>query len=364
MKIAHLLSGGVDSGLALALLKEAGHDITAFYLKIWLEDELSYLGSCPWQEDLRYCQELCQRLGVELRVVNLQREYFDTIVSYALSELRVGRTPSPDIFCNQKIKFGAFFSKIDLQEFDKVGTGHYGVISCDDDGIFHLFRAVDPVKDQSYFLSELSQEQLSRLVFPLGNYMKSEVRQMAEERNLPMKSRPDSQGICFLGKIKYSDFVRHYLGEKEGKIIEEGSGAELGTHHGVWFHTTGQRSGLGLSGGPWYVSRKDLEANIVYVVNKETYESRKKKEKQDFIVEELHWIAGAQEQVSQSYDIKLRHGPAIIPGELTLLGGGRGKVHLSRGDRGIAPGQFAIFYTGMETRGVGRVSLEPLSSCS
>ena len=248
MKVAVLLSGGVDSSVALHLARRGGaQDITAFYLKIWLEDELAFLGDCPWEEDLKYARAVCEQAGVPLQVVAMQSEYQERVVSYVVRELKAGRTPSPDILCNQWIKFGLFFEKLD-PSFDKVVSGHYAQVE-ERNGEFLLKRAPDPVKDQTYFLSRLSQAQLSRLWFPVGHLQKNEVRQLAQELHLPNRERRDSQGICFLGKIKYPEFVRFHLGEKEGAIINLDSGAQVGTHKGVWFHTVGQRKGLGLGGG-------------------------------------------------------------------------------------------------------------------
>ena len=166
MKIAVLVSGGVDSSVALKVLKDKGHEVIAFYLKIWLEDELSFLGDCPWEEDLSYAKKVCKQLGVPLKICPMQKEYWEKIVDYVLSEAKAGRTPSPDILCNQFIKFGLFFDRID-SSFDKVATGHYSVVK-EEGGLFHLYRSPDPIKDQSYFLSRLSQYQLSRALFPIS----------------------------------------------------------------------------------------------------------------------------------------------------------------------------------------------------
>src|ERR1041384_3952794 len=257
MKIAVLLSGGVDSSVALHLAKqEGGHELTAFYLKIWLEEELAFLGDCPWEEDLKFARAVCEQAGVPLQIVSLQTEYQERVVAHVLSELKRGRTPSPDILCNQWIKFGLFFDKIDAG-FDKVVSGHYAQIEqCD--GTYLLKRSPDPIKDQTYFLHGLNQTQLSRLWFPIGHLTKVAVRKLAQEWNLPNRDRKDSQGICFLGKIRYPDSVRFHLGEKVGDIVEFETGRKLAAHHGVWFYTIGQRKGLGLGGGPWYVVKKDV----------------------------------------------------------------------------------------------------------
>ena len=177
MKIAVLLSGGVDSSVALRLLKNENHDITAFYLKIWLQDEFSFLGDCPWEEDLKFAREVCSQVNVPLEVLPLQNEYWDTVVKYTIDEVKDGRTPNPDIYCNSLIKFGQFYDKID-GSFDKVASGHYANL-IENNGKFSLLRSPDPVKDQTYFLANLTQEQLSRALFPIGKFNKSEIRKLA-----------------------------------------------------------------------------------------------------------------------------------------------------------------------------------------
>ena len=342
MKIAVLLSGGVDSSVALRLLvEEGGHDITAFYLKIWLEDELAFLGDCPWEEDMKFVREICDQLDIPLKVVPLQKEYLDRVVSYVLAELKLGRTPSPDILCNERIKFGAFFDSIDAS-FDKVASGHYAQVE-EKDGHWHLKKAPDKVKDQTYFLSSLRQDQLSRACFPIGHLEKSEVRHLAEKYDLITQDRKDSQGICFLGKIKYSDFVKYHLGEKRGSIMELETGKKMGTHNGVWFYTIGQRQGLGLSGGPWYVTGRNLKTNTLHISRKEGQvkyaESRK-----SFTASNVHWIPVEPELTN--FEVKLRHGPQVNQAEVKKLADGSLQVDLSQLDPGIASGQSVIFYDG------------------
>jgi len=356
MRIAMLLSGGVDSSVALALARRAGHSITAFYLKIWLEDELSYLGSCPWEEDLAYARSVCRRLSVPLEVVPLQRDYYERVVEYALAELRRGRTPSPDIFCNQRIKFGVFADHIG-PEFDKIATGHYAIIE-EREGRWALRRSPDPVKDQTYFLSHLSQAQVARALFPIGAMHKSQVRRLAQELGLPTSERPDSQGICFLGKIRYPDFVRHYLGERTGSIVELESGSALGTHRGYWFHTIGQRQGLGLGNGPWYVVRKDIERNIIYVSHRARGLERARSE---FTACEPNWISGSPfADRTLRLDIKLRHGPELHSSSVAPLPGDRLHIAMDIPDDGIAPGQFAVFYRGDVCLGGARIAEDEL----
>jgi tRNA (5-methylaminomethyl-2-thiouridylate)-methyltransferase len=348
MNIAVLLSGGVDSSVVLAQLKDQGHDVTAFYLKIWLEDDMAFMGDCPWEQDLQYARAVCQQCDVSLEIISLQTEYHDRVVSYALDELKAGRTPSSDIFCNQRIKFGAFYDRINSR-FDKVATGHYASIQQDGE-IYRLIKGIDPVKDQTYFLSHLSQAQLSRALFPLGQYTKAQVRDLAKNYDLPTQDRKDSQGICFLGKIKYNEFVQFNLGDKPGDIVDLDSGKVLGGHKGYWFHTIGQRQGLGLSGGPWYVAQKDVDQNIVYVVHGEQLLQQARSE---FNVGQLHWIADPPRQTR--LQLKLRHGPAMIHCEVQSQPQDQWTVTLDEPDTGIAPGQFAVFYEEKECLGAGTI---------
>jgi len=331
VKTAVLLSGGVDSSVALHLLKRAGATaLAAYYLKIWLEEDLASLGNCPWEEDLRYARAVCEAAGVPLQVVPLQREYYDRVVSYAIEELREGRTPSPDIFCNERIKFGAFLDALQ-DSCDRVATGHYAIIEDSAAGPI-LKRAPDRVKDQTYFLSRLSRAQLGRALFPVGTMRKREVRKLACEWNLPNRERPDSQGICFLGKIRYPQFVRAYLGERPGDIVERESGRALGRHRGVWFHTIGQRAGLGLGSGPWYVVAKDTAANVVFVSHGSARPSRS-----TFTVSRLHWIGEAPS--GTRLQVRIRHAPALASCTIVPAETGSLKVTMSPPDPGIAPGQ-------------------------
>ncbi len=346
MKIAVLTSGGVDSSVALRLLKDQGHTVTAFYLKIWLEDEFKHLGECPWEEDLAFVRQICDEAKIPLEVLSMQKEYWDRVVSYTIAECKAGRTPNPDILCNQQIKFGQFYTKID-DSFQKVATGHYAQVE-ERDGLFHLIRSPDPIKDQTYFLSHLSQAQLSRALFPIGQYHKSEVRDLAQKFNLPNKSRKDSQGICFLGKIPYREFIREHLGLKPGDFIDQATGKKVGEHEGYWFYTIGQRFGLRLSGGPWFVVGKDIPKNIIYLANgaqpKEVLGSQ-------FAVENMNWILGFPPK-KKKLDVRIRHGAALHACTIES-DGPKIRVRLGEPIHGIAPGQFAVFYLGEECLGGG-----------
>jgi len=344
MKIAVLLSGGVDSSVALRLLKEQGHDLTAFYLKIWLQDEFSFLGECPWEEDLKFARAVCEQAEVPLEVLPLQTEYWENVVSYTIEEIKEGRTPNPDIFCNSLIKFGQFYYKIDPL-YEKVASGHYANIE-EANGKYILKTSPDPVKDQTYFLSYLTQKQISRALFPVGKYNKAEIRNLAEKFELPTRSRKDSQGICFLGQIKFKEFIKHHLGELEGEIIDVDSNKVMGKHPGYYYYTIGQRSGLKLGGGPWFVVGKDVKKNIVYI----SRENKAVREWDEFTVGKFNWISGSPPQKNE-LKVKLRHGVnmydcmvAWLPAEQAGLHDSVAKVKLGKPDKGIAPGQFAVFY--------------------
>ncbi|HTG46004.1 MAG TPA: tRNA 2-thiouridine(34) synthase MnmA [Verrucomicrobiae bacterium] len=347
MEVALLLSGGVDSSVALHRLKQAGHQVTAFYLKIWLEDELAFLGDCPWEDDLKYARAVCAQAGVPLRIVALQTEYQERVVSYALTELKAGRTPSPDILCNSWIKFGLFLEKIE-PTFEKIASGHYARVE-ERSGQFNLLRSPDPVKDQTYFLSRLTQTQLSRILFPIGHLTKTEVREQAHALQLPNRDRRDSQGICFLGKIKYPEFVRFHLGEKKGEVVNIETGEKLAEHQGVWFHTVGQRKGLGMGGGPWYVVKKDLPSNVVYVAHSENYLQHARLE---FTVSNVHWTNGEPAE-TVLLEVKVRHSPRLEKCRLSRLTSDRWQVSLQEKDQGIASGQSAVFYDGQCCLGSG-----------
>ena len=339
MNIALLISGGVDSTVALHLLKQAGHNVTAFYLKIWLEDELSYLGNCPWEDDLAVVRAVCEQAGVPLEVVSFQREYWDTVVAYTIAEIKAGRTPNPDMLCNQEVKFGAFYEKFG-KNFDKIATGHYAQIR-DYNGYPALYESPDPIKDQTYFLARMSTEQRAHALFPIGHLPKAEVRKLAEQFDVPNKSRKDSQGICFLGKLKFSDFVAHYIGKQEGSLIEHETGKKIGSHSGAWFYTIGQRQGIGLSGGPWYVVAKDHVKNTVSI-SREYYSPEKARN--ELIIENIIWQA--EPEVLTHAQVKLRHGPHKHEAKIEHLGNGRLKITLDDQDQGIASGQFAVLYDG------------------
>lgn len=350
MKIAVLVSGGVDSSVALHMLKAQGHDLVAFYLKIWLEDEMSFLGACPWEEDLSYVEKVCQQCDVPLRIVPLQKEYHDHVVRYTIESVKKGLTPNPDILCNREVKFGAFCEKYG-KEFDKIATGHYAQVREGNGDTVELWRAPDPVKDQTYFLALLTQDQLRRALFPIGWMRKSDVRAYAVEHHLATAQRRDSQGICFLGKISFHDFVKAHLGVRPGVFVEKETGKELGEHEGFYFYTIGQRRGIEINNGPWYVCDKDAQKNIVYVTHGYTGADQRK----DYCnVEEINWITGLPDK--EKMDVKLRHSESIYPCTVTIMGGSSAHVQLEHKDQGITPGQYAVFYDGQKCLGGGVIA--------
>ncbi|MCK4635393.1 MAG: tRNA 2-thiouridine(34) synthase MnmA [Candidatus Moranbacteria bacterium] len=350
MKIAVLLSGGVDSSVALNILKKEGHELQAFYLKIWLEDEMAYLGSCPWEEDLEYTQAVCDQLNISLSVVPFQKEYHEKVVNYTIDAVRKGLTPNPDVLCNSQIKFGAFIEKYG-KDFDLVATGHYAFVDRDEKTeLAKLKIAPDPIKDQTYFLAMITQEQLQKAIFPIGKMQKSEVRELAEKWNLPTAKRKDSQGICFLGKISFRDFLLHHLGKKKGKIIEKESGEIIGEHDGAYLYTIGQRRGIELSGGPWYVCDKNIEKNIVFVSHGFGGDDQRRDE---FEVSNLNWISGKPK--NKNLRVKLRHGEKFYDCEIDFIEDDLLKVKLGEKDQGITPGQFAVFYDGEYCLGGGAI---------
>lgn len=340
MRIAVLVSGGVDSAVVVDLLHKAGHELHLFYIRIGMDNDE---GDCSAEEDIEICRLLARKYNLPLEIVSLHEEYWGHVMEYTLRTVREGLTPHPDMMCNKLIKFG-FFEKRWGYKFDRTATGHYASIR-EKNGRLYLATAADPVKDQTDFLAQISYEQLSHLMFPLGDLPKSEVRKLARRAKLPNASRKDSQGICFLGKIDYADFIERKLGVREGPVIEIETGRKIGTHRGYWFYTIGQRKGLGLSGGPWYVVKKNIRDNAIYVSN--GYGTRLQYGR-EIPVEEMHWISGSPfggEETTIPVSFKTRHTPEFRDAMLRKNHDGSFTVLSSTDVQGIAPGQFAIIYS-------------------
>ncbi len=339
MNIASLISGGVDSSLVVHLLKESGYSPTLFYIKIGMDDD--ELLHCTSEEDIEMASLVARKYGCKLEIIDLHQDYWDNVVAYTIEKVKKGLTPNPDVMCNKLIKFGIFNDKVG-KDFDKIATGHYASTTVLNDKTY-LSTAVDPVKDQTDFLAQIDSLQVSRLMFPLGNLMKSEVRDIAAQAKLPSAKRIDSQGICFLGKVNYNDFIKRYLGEKEGPIVELETGKIIGHHKGYWFHTVGQRKGLGLSGGPWYVINKEVESNIVWVSKGYDIEAQYGKE---FTMKNFHFITDNIWGLNtREVDItfKIRHTPEFTKGKL-MMENGKFTVLSEEKLQGIAPGQFGVIY--------------------
>lgn len=337
--IAVLLSGGVDSSVVVHLLCEQGFRPSLFYIKIG-KDDAEYM-DCSAEEDLEIATAIARRYGLPLEVIDLHKEYWDNVAAYAIDKIRRGLTPNPDVMCNKLIKFGCFEQRVG-KEFDFTATGHYATTVLLD-GKTWLGTALDPIKDQTDFLAQIDYLQVSKLMFPLGGLMKHEVRDIALRAGLPSAKRRDSQGICFLGKINYNDFVRRFLGEKEGEIVELETGKRLGKHNGYWFHTIGQRKGLGLSGGPWFVVRKDIHENVVYVSH--GYDTEKQYGN-EFLMHDFHFITdNPWKELSEQVEItfKIRHTPEFIKGRLSQEADGY-RIISAEKLQGIAPGQFGVIY--------------------
>jgi tRNA-5-taurinomethyluridine 2-sulfurtransferase len=340
MKVAALVSGGVDSSVTIHLLKEMGYDPHIFYIKIGLEDDPAWV-DCPAEEDIEIVTFIANKYGCKYDLVSLQTEYWDRVISYTIDTVKSGFTPNPDMMCNKMIKFGAFEEKFG-RDFDLIATGHYATTTVIN-GEKYLTTAKDTFKDQTYFLGQITRDQLGKLIFPIGNMTKSEVRQAATTQKLPSAYRKDSQGICFLGKINYNDFIKRYVGEKPGKIIELETGKVLGTHNGIWFHTIGQRKGLGLAQGPWFVVEKDIEQNIVFVSNGYDPVAQYK---DSISLANFHFINGKPDRNysnPQPVKFKIRHQPEFTGGHVFEEGEKfilRPEVPVS----GVAPGQFGVIY--------------------
>lgn len=343
MSIAVLISGGVDSAVAVRRLLDQGQELHLFYIRIGRDDKLD--GSdCSAEEDIEMCRFIARKYALPFEIVTLHEEYWAHVMAYALRTVKAGLTPHPDMMCNKMIKFG-FFEERWGHEFDKTATGHYARTVIGDDGLVYLATGVDAVKDQTDFLSQISYQQLEHALFPIGDLPKSRVRELAEEANLPNARRRDSQGICFLGKINYNDFLRDHLGTLPGPIVDIESGKTLGEHNGYWFHTIGQRKGLGLSGGPWFVVGKDVERNTLYVSRGYDTELQYGRE---LSLSEMHWITRdpwPQECTGREIAFKNRHTPEFTPGLLTRTAPGRYTIESAEKIQGIAPGQFATIYT-------------------
>ena len=334
-RIAVLLSGGVDSSVVVYELASRGLHPDCFYIKIGPEETEEW--DCSSEEDLEMATAVALRYGCKLEVVDCHQEYWSQVTKYTMDKVRAGFTPNPDVMCNRLIKFGAFDEKRG-KDYDLIATGHYAQTEWID-GQKWLTTSPDPVKDQTDFLAQIYDWQLRKALFPIGHHVKDEVRQIAEREHLVNAKRKDSQGICFLGKIKYNDYIKRYLGENPGDVLEWETGRKIGEHKGLWFHTIGQRHGLGFGGGPWNVIKKDISKNVLYVTK--GYEPEKACTK-EFRFHDFHHLTAAELPAEVTF--KIRHTPEFHHAHLEKIEDGCYLVHSDHLIQGVAPGQFCVIY--------------------
>lgn len=346
------LSGGVDSSVTALLLKESGHAVEAAFMKNWEEEDEK--GFCPASIDFADAQAVCDKLKIELHSINFAKEYWEHVFSYFLDEYRAGRTPNPDILCNKEIKFKVFLRYAKQRGADLLATGHYAQNRFQN-GEYQLLKGLDPLKDQSYFLHALNQEQLENSLFPLGQLNKTQVRELAKKAGLPTSTKKDSVGICFIGERKFKAFLNEYLPAQPGPI-ESDEGKILGQHDGLMFYTLGQRQGLKIGGqknkteAPWYVIAKDLKRNTLIVAQGPEHHALYTKA---LLTERVHWIGAKPAHFPLHCQAKTRYRQADQACVVEELENGHYQVHFEIPQRAVTPGQSVVFYTGEVCLGGG-----------
>jgi tRNA-specific 2-thiouridylase len=341
------MSGGVDSSVTAALLKEQGYDVTGVYMKNWSQDLPGFV--CPWKQDYQDAKRVAVQLGIDFKMYDFEKQYRQKVVDYMIDEYEAGRTPNPDIMCNQEVKFKLFLNTALEDGADMIATGHYAIIK---DG--QLLAGVDKNKDQSYFLYRVTESALEHSLMPIGEYEKPQVRELAKKYGLATAEKKDSQGICFVGKVGIREFLEQFVTTKPGDIIEQ-HGVKIGRHDGALFYTIGQRHGLDVGGGlPYYVVGKDMAKNEVYVTTDLQDERLWRKELQ---LADLHWING-QPDLSKNYQVRTRYRAPLTEAKILSEDGplnGKLAVELAEAVRAITPGQSAVIYDGDRVLGGGIV---------
>ena len=350
-------------------LVSQGYKPDCFYIRIASNEDGDL--DCTAEEDIEMATAVAKRYGLSLEVIDCHKEYWENVTKYTMEKVKAGFTPNPDVMCNRLIKFGAFHEKKG-HEYDLIATGHYAQTEIDEQGRKWLCTSPDPVKDQTDFLAQLYPWQLQKAIFPIGGMMKEEVRQIAEREHLINAKRKDSQGICFLGKINYNDYVRKYLGENPGLVIDIDTGKKIGMHKGLWFHTIGQRHGLGFGGGPWFAVKKNIKKNILFVSRGYNPESAYKSE---FKVHGFNWLTAPiwEEEFKSSnvqefkrvqevsVTIKIRHTSDYIPAVINVNENDNSPqeyvVRTSIPLHGVAPGQFCTLYDAQHHRCYGSAEI-------
>ena len=329
------MSGGVDSSVTAALLVEQGYKVTGVYMKNWSQDLPGM--KCPWAEDLADAKRVAVQLGIDFKVFDFEKEYKQKVVDYMVEEYSLGRTPNPDIMCNQEVKFKLFLDMALADGADMIATGHYAQV---DNG--KLLMAADSNKDQTYFLYRVTKQALEKTLFPLGGYMKSEVRELAKARGLWTATKKESMGVCFVGSVGMREFLSQYITTHPGDIVDTSTGKVVGRHDGAIFYTLGQRHGLDVGGGlPYYVVGKDMAKNEVYV---STNLNDAAMWRTDIKITAKHSIAGTIDD--GEHMVRLRHRGALV--QATLSGD---ILHLAQEQRAITTGQSVVIYHGNECLG-------------
>jgi tRNA-specific 2-thiouridylase len=347
-KILVGMSGGVDSSLAAALLLKEGHEVVGGFIKNWSDTKDLWTGECQWRGERRDALRVAAKLGIPLLTFDFESSYRERVLGRMFAEYEKGITPNPDVLCNEEIKFGLFFEEALRLGFDGVATGHYARVRRDIDGTTHLLKGIDPDKDQSYFLYRLSQDVLRRVWFPVGHLHKAEVRQQAETFGLPTAQKPDSQGICFVGKLDFKEFLRRKIEPRPGEIVTV-EGAVIGHHDGLDAYTIGQRQGIQVSKDQraWYVAAKDLEKNQLIIVpdreHPRLYTAKAK-------IMDVNWCVAdpCREDTEADVEVAIRYRQAPVKAKLCL-----NTLIFDQSVWALAPGQSAVIYRGDECLGGG-----------